>query len=135
MSTNSLFLPHKVMYHIALAKCYRYVTHNFMWKKKEVRRHSPNSNTSVFFFSIDLCRVETAIDSTPPLPSKNRNNVVYRTLPLVRGTLFADCLKCQCSISLSEGMVGMFNFLFVRRSFLGKIFGLVPYSSDYKHDL
>jgi len=29
------------------------------------------------FFSIDLCRVETAIDSTPPLPSKNQNIVLY----------------------------------------------------------
>jgi len=43
MSTISPFLPHKVMYHIALAKCYRYVMHNFMWKKKRVRRHSPYS--------------------------------------------------------------------------------------------
>jgi len=43
MSTNSLFLPHIVMYHIALAKCYRYVIHNFMWKKKGVRRRSPKS--------------------------------------------------------------------------------------------
>jgi len=41
MSTNSLFLPHKVMYHIAVAKCYVYVILNFMWKKKRVRRHSP----------------------------------------------------------------------------------------------
>jgi len=41
VSTTSLFLPHKVKYHIAVAKCYFYVTHNFMWKKKRGRRHSP----------------------------------------------------------------------------------------------
>jgi len=41
MWTNSLFLPRKIMYHIALAKCYRYVIYNFMWKKKGGRRHSP----------------------------------------------------------------------------------------------
>jgi len=82
---------------------------------------------------VDLCRVETAIDSTPPLPSKNKN-----TLFIVLYRLFADCLKCHFSISFSEEMVGMFNFIFVRWSFLGirysknikksdiKIFGLVP---------
>jgi len=41
MSTNSLFLLHKVMYHIAVAFSKRDVIHNFMWKKKRVRRHSP----------------------------------------------------------------------------------------------
>jgi len=41
MSANSLFLPHKVLYHIAVAKCYMYVIHNFMWEKKRVGRHSP----------------------------------------------------------------------------------------------
>jgi len=30
------------MYHIVVAKCNLYVIHNFMWKKKGVRRHSPN---------------------------------------------------------------------------------------------
>jgi len=49
MSTNSLFLPHKVMYHIAVAKCYLYVIHSFMWKKKGIRRHSPE--TSFFLAS------------------------------------------------------------------------------------
>jgi len=36
-STNSLFLPHKVIYHIEVA----FSIHNFMWKKKGVHRHSP----------------------------------------------------------------------------------------------
>jgi len=56
MSTNSLFLPHKVMYHIALGKCYHYVTHNFMWMKKRVLRHCPNSFTLfVYFLMFFLC--------------------------------------------------------------------------------
>jgi len=58
---------------------------------------------------------------------------------LKSGTLFADCQKWHFSISFSEEMVGLFDFLFVRRSLLGvrppqnikksdiKIFGLVPY--------
>jgi len=60
---------------------------------------------------------------------------------------FSDCLKCHFSISLSEEMVGLFDFLFVRSSFLGvrqwknikksdiKIFSLVPYSNPYKVEL
>jgi len=58
---------------------------------------------------------------------------------LKSGTVFADCHKWHISISFSEGMVGLLDLLFVRRSFLGvkppknikksdiKIFGLVPY--------
>jgi len=47
MSTNSLFLPHEVMHQKALGKCYRYVTHNFMSKKKGNRRHSLKSRSKL----------------------------------------------------------------------------------------
>jgi len=36
---------------------------------------------------------------------------------LKNGTVFADCLKCHFSISFSEEMVGLFDFLFVRKLF------------------
>jgi len=62
-------------------------------------------------------------------------NTLYRYI-------FADCLKCQFSISISEEMVGLFDFPFVCRSFFGvrhsnnikksdiKIFNLVPYLTE-----
>jgi len=44
---------------------------------------------------------------------------VYRTLPVLKsGTVFAGCLKYHFSISFSEEMVGLVDFLFVGRSFL-----------------
>jgi len=39
----------------------------------------------------------------------------YRTLPVLKsGTVFSDCYKWHFSISFSEEMVGLFDFLFVR---------------------
>jgi len=62
-------------------------------------------------FSIDLCRLETAVDSTPPLSIQEQKYAVYRSLPVLKsGTVFADCLKCHFSISFSEEMVGLFDF-------------------------
>jgi len=44
---------------------------------------------------------------------------VYRTLPdLKSGAVFADCYKIVLSILSSEEMVVLFDFIFVRRSFL-----------------
>jgi len=43
---------------------------------------------------------------------------VYRTLPDLKcRAVFADCLKYHFSISFSEEIVGLFDFLFVHRSF------------------
>jgi len=61
-------------------------------------------------FSIDLCRVETTIDSTPPLSSKNENSlfiVLHRFWKRFR-------LKRYFSISFSEEMAGFLTlFLYV----------------------
>jgi len=72
------------------------------------------------FFSIDLCRVGTAIDSTLPLPLRNKNTLFYSSLPVLKnGPVFVDYLKCHFSISFYEEMVRRFDFLFIRRPFLG----------------
>jgi len=58
----------------------------------------------------------------PATSSQEQKYVFYRTLPVLKsGSNFADCRKCHFSISFSEEMVGLFSFIFVRRSFLGVI--------------
>jgi len=67
-------------------------------------------------------------------------------LPLLKsGTVFAECQKWHFSISISEEMVGSFDFRFVNRLLLGvrppknikrdfKIFSVVPnYLWDYHY--
>jgi len=61
----------------------------------------------------DSCRLDRAAFI------QEQKYAVYRTLPVLKsGTVFADCLKCHYSISFFDEMVGMFDFLFVRGSFL-----------------
>jgi len=60
----------------------------------------------VFFeisFTIGPCRVEAAIDSTPPLISiQEHKYAVYHTLPVFKcGAIFDDCLKDTFSVSYS----------------------------------
>jgi len=47
MSTNSLFLPHKVIYHIEVAFSSHYVIHIAL-KKKGLRRQSPRTPKNYF---------------------------------------------------------------------------------------
>jgi len=61
--------------------------------------------------SRDSCRLDFATE---------QKYAAYRTLPVLNSrTVFADYFKCHFSISFSEEMVGLFDFIFVRRSFLG----------------
>jgi len=55
----------------------------------------------------------------PATSIQEQKYAVYRTLSILkRGAVFDDCLKCHCSISFFEEMVGLFDFHFVPRSCL-----------------
>jgi len=60
-------------------------------------------------FSIDLCRVETAVDSTPPIQSKNKRSEKGYLLFFLTHKSNTDF-----PISFSEEMVDLFDFLFER---------------------
>jgi len=53
----------------------------------------------------------------PATSIQEQKFAVYRSLK--SGTVFADSLKRHFSISFSEEMVGLFDFIFERRLFLG----------------
>jgi len=51
---------------------------------------------------------------------EQKHTVLRKLLSVLKsGTVFADGLKCHFSISFSEEMVRLFDFIFVSRSFLG----------------
>jgi len=53
--------------------------------------------------------------------TQEQKYAVHRTFPVLKsGNVYAGCLKGHFSISFSEEMVALFDFLFVRRSFLGR---------------
>jgi len=59
----------------------------------------------------------------PTTSTQEQKYAVNRTLPVLKsGTVFADYLKWHFSISFPEEMVGLFDFLFELRSFLGVIY-------------
>jgi len=69
----------------------------------------------------------------PATAMKGQKYAVYHTLPLLKtDTVFADCLKGQFSISFSEEMVGLFDFLFVSRLFLGVTFSKISKNRVFK---
>jgi len=80
---------------------------------------SGNENEKLRRGKID--KLQAAIDSIQPFQSSNKNRqftVLRRFWKAV--PVFDNCLKWHFSISFPEVMVGMFDFLLVRRSILGK---------------
>jgi len=68
-----------------------------------------------------LCRDRYSYRVDTATSIQEQKYAVYCTLPVFKsGTVYTECLKlCHFSISFSKEMVGLFDFLFVRKLFLG----------------
>jgi len=72
--------------------------------------------SGVFFFNISM-QGRDSYRLDPATSIQERKYAVYRALPALKSdTVFADRLKCHFSISFSEEMVGLLDFLYSSRS-------------------